>query len=71
MFWSFCVIDRKDFVVQFQHGKKQNMSVFQLMYDMSSMMLDKSIKLRTKSKDKSKKASSVIYNRMLWSKSVS
>ena len=57
-------------MVQFHHGEKQNVSVFQLLYDMSNTMLEKSIRLHYKSKDKSKKSPSVIYYRMLWSKSM-
>ena len=64
----FCVIDRENFFVQFHHGANPNVSVFQLLYDMSNTMLEKSIKLHNKSKDKSKKISSAIYYRMLWSK---
>lgn len=64
------MINRENFFVQFHHGAKPNVSVFQLLYDMSNTMLEKSIKLYNKSKDKSKKISSVIYYRMLWSKSM-
>lgn len=61
------LVYRNDFQVQFNHDAQPNISVFQLLCDMSSVMLDKSNKLY-KSKDKSIKTSGGVYYRILWSK---
>lgn len=65
----FYMICREDFVVQFYHDRKNsNGSVLQLLYEMSTAMLQRSNKLHIESKRKSIKVSGVIYYRMLWSK---
>ena len=58
------MINRKDFLVQFHHDVQPNVSVFQLMYEMSTTMLDTSNKLHKKSME----VSGGVYYRMLWSK---
>ena len=51
-------------MVQFSHGAKSDVSVFQLLYNTATVMLNTSNRLQKNAKS----VSNVVYRRILWSK---
>ena len=56
-----------DFTVQVSHGSKSVVSVFQLLYNMATIMVGRSNKLQDEKTKTVKIAFNVIYRRILWS----
>ena len=63
-----CVYHRGDFMVQFSHGAKSDVSVFQLLYNTATVMLSTSGRLQGEKLKIAKSVFNVVYRKMLWSK---
>ena len=55
-------------MVQFSHGAKSDVSVFQLLYNTATVMLTTSGRLQEEKLKIAKSIYNIIYRRMLWSK---
>ena len=63
-----CMYHRGDFMVQFSHGAKSDVSVFHLLYNTATVMLTVSERLQEEKLKIAKRVYNVVYQRILWSK---
>ena len=57
-----------DFTVQFSHSSKSDVSIFKLLYHMTTLMLGRSTRLQEEKVKSNKVIINTIYRRILWSK---
>ena len=63
-----CMYHRGDFMVQFSHGAKSDVSVFHLLYNTATVMLTTSGRLQEEKLKIARSVFNVVYRKMLWSK---